>query len=56
MTAAAEPVLQAKSESSVELSPLMQALSVLVMDFVDERRHKRQGSPESYEQIQVREP
>ena len=56
MTAVTEPTLQAKSESSLELSPLMQALSVLVMDYVDERRQKRQRDPESFEQIQVREP
>ena len=56
VTAASEPTLQTKPESAVELSPLMQALSVLVMDFVDERRHKRQLSPEAYEQIQARQP
>jgi len=56
MTAATEAVPQTKSESTLELSPLMQALSVLVMDFVDERKQRRQRDPESLEQFHVREP
>ena len=37
-----EPIPNLKAEQSMELSPLMQALSMLVLDFVDERREKRQ--------------
>jgi hypothetical protein len=56
MSAVVEQVPQTKSESSLELSPLLQALSVLLLDFVDERREKRQRKSESFEQIRVREP
>lgn len=42
---------QMKSEPAVELSPIVQALSVLVMDFVDERREKRQREANSVGQI-----
>lgn len=49
-----DPIPQTKTEPALELSPLMQALSVLVMDFVDERQKKRQRDPETVEQIRVR--
>ena len=44
---------QAKSEPQLEYSPIVQALSVLVMDIVDERRNKRQRDSEHEEQIHV---
>lgn len=54
-SAAVDSIPHSNSESTLEASPLMQALSVLIMDFVDERREKRQRGPDSVEQIRVRE-
>lgn len=53
--AASDSVPHSNTEPTLEASPLMQALSVLIMDFVDERREKRQRGPDTVEQIQVRE-
>ena len=44
---------QSKPEPQLEYSPIVQALSVLVLDIVDERRNKRQRDPEHQEQIHV---
>ena len=45
------PTSLTKQDSALELSPLMQALSMLVMDFIDERKEKRQRESSSAGQI-----
>jgi hypothetical protein len=42
---------QAKTEPAFEITPIVQALSVLLLDFVEERREKRQRSSDSVEQL-----